>query len=141
MKSQVQFKKLDPKAKINQPCYSGDVGYDIFSVESKWIWPLFPKAVDTGLALGMDDGLYCTVETRSGHGVKKHLRCHRGIIDSGYRGRITIKVYNHGILPHKIKTGEKIAQMVFHPTTKPKLTEVKNLKKSDRNEKGFGSTG
>jgi dUTP pyrophosphatase len=136
----VDYLKSSPEARIDNPHYEGDVGYDIYSIEEKILFPFFPQVVGTGVSLSMPFTTYCTIETRSGHGVKNNLRCHRGIIDSGYRGKLSVKVYNHGWKPYRIKKGEKIAQIVFHPVLKPFLKEVKELDTTFRGEKGFGSS-
>ena len=38
----------------------------------------------------------------------------------------------------KIKKGQKIAQLIVSNITYPKIKKVKYLKKTERNDKGFG---
>ena len=40
-----------------------------------------------------------------------------------------------------VKSGDRIAQMILCPIEKGKLKVVKNLPKTIRGKKGFGSTG
>lgn len=136
-----KYKKVHPEAKIQMPVYQGDCGYDICSVEEKWIPPLGSAIFDVGLIFEPPEGFYFTVETRSGHGIKHGLRLHRGIIDNGYRKTISIKVYNHGFTFYKVKKGEKIAQLVLHPICVFPLKEVKEVSQTERGERGLGSTG
>ena len=136
-----KYKKTHPEAKVNPPKLKGDVGYDISSIENKLIWPLFPQKVKTGVILEIPPNHYCTIETRSGYGVKNNLRCHRGIIDNGFRGEVGIKIYNHGLFPYKIKKGEKIAQIVLQESIVFPLEEVKEVSQTERGDRGFGSTG
>lgn len=66
-----------------------------------------------------------------------------GVIDSDYRGEITIPLWNTGMKYRHLKSGEKYAQMVFTRAFTPKLEAVKEsmLGKTDRGEGAFGSTG
>ena len=93
--STLKFKKFHPDARIDPPVHPGDVGYDIYAVETVHIRSGDNREVPVGLALDIPDGYYVTVETRGGHGLKKGLRMHRGIVDQGYRGVLSIQVYNH----------------------------------------------
>ena len=138
---EIRFKKIHPEAKINVPYHEGDVGYDVYAIESKIIWFGFPALVGIGMAIEMPKDIYCTVETRGGHGVKGNLRLHRGIIDNGYRGELAVKVYNHGILPYHVKKGEKIAQLVFHKICTFPLRKAGKLSTTKRGINGFHSTG
>ena len=141
MMKEIKWVAIHKDAKVFPPFHRGDVGYDIAAVESKVIWPLFPQKVKTGVAIEAPEGYYCTVETRSGHGVKNNLRCHRGIIDNSFRGEISVKVYNHGWKPYKIVKGEKLAQLVFHPISVSMLKYALGLSDTTRGVNGFGSTG
>ena len=64
-----------------------------------------------------------------------------GTIDSDYRGEIKIILFNHGSREFIINNKDRIAQMILMPIKKMDLEEVKNLPKSIRGKRGFGSTG
>ena len=136
-----KYKKLHPDAKIQMPVFPGDVGYDVYATESKQIKPGEKAIINIGLAFEPPPGYYFTIETRSGHGINKNLRLHRGIIDNGFRKEVSVAVYNHGSYTYKILKGEKIAQLVLHPIIVFPLEEVKELSKTERGIKGFGSSG
>jgi dUTP pyrophosphatase len=138
---EIKWLAMHPDAKIYPPFHKGDVGYDITTIESKTIWPFLPQKVRTGVAIEAPEGYYCTVETRSGHGIKNSLRCHRGIIDNGFRGEISVKIYNHGWKPYNLTKGEKLAQLVFHPISVSMLKQVQEMSGTTRGVSGFGSTG
>ena len=40
-----------------------------------------------------------------------------------------------------VRSGDRIAQMILSPVAKANLSEVKNLPKTIRGKRGFGSTG
>ena len=58
-----------------------------------------------------------------------------------YRGELGIPVINSGLETIWIEDGERIAQMIFQPYAKVELEEVTSLTATDRNSRGFGTTG
>jgi dUTP pyrophosphatase len=142
----LKFKRMHPDARIDFPVHEGDVGYDIYAVEEVSILPGENAIVPVGLAFEIPEGYYLTVETRSGHGCKKGLRVHRGIVDQGYRGVLDVSVYNHNKplagwdTPYVVKKGEKIAQLVLHTIEVFPLQAVLEVKESARGEGKCGST-
>jgi len=99
--------------------------------------------IPTGIALELPDGYEVQIRPRSGlalrHGIT--LVNSPGTIDPDYRGEISVIVINHGTEPFSIKSGDRIAQMVFSRFTRAMLTEVKELGETLRGEGGFGHTG
>lgn len=99
--------------------------------------------VPTGIALELPEGCEAQIRPRSGlalhHGIT--LVNSPGTIDPDYRGEIGIIVINHGSEPFRIKSGDRIAQMVFAHFERAELVEVPELGDSRRGEGGFGHTG
>ena len=65
-----------------------------------------------------------------------------GVIDAGYRGELVVMLNKSGMSDYKINAGEKIVQMI--PTevlTNTEIKVVEDLPPSNRQERGFGSTG
>src|SRR5208282_4520280 len=100
----------------------------------------YPVDVDTGIAVALPEGYYGQIFPRSSLG-KKGLQVHLGVIDTGYRGRITVLVYNHSGQTHKILKGDKIAQLVLLPVPPVDVEVVDALPPSLRGAKAFGSSG
>lgn len=145
----LKYKKIHPDARIDSPVHPGDVGYDVYAVEEVTIPAGSNKAVPVGFALDIPDGYYVTVETRSGHGLNKGIRLHRGIIDQGFRGEMSVQVYNHstspygttmGMPPYIVKKGEKIGQLILHKVEVLPLEETQTLSETSRGEAKCGST-
>jgi len=136
-----RFKKVSEDAKISMPVYSGDAGYDVCAIESVLIPAKESKEVRTGIAIEVPEEYFVLVRTRSGHGVKRDIQLHHGLIDAGYRNEITVRVYNHSSMNQYIQKGEKICQLVILPRTILPLVEVKELSETDRGMNGLGSTG
>jgi dUTP pyrophosphatase len=65
-----------------------------------------------------------------------------GTIDAGYRGEIRVTLLNTDTSKaFEIKSGDRIAQLLFQKVEKAAFIEVDVLPGSDRGENGFGSSG
>jgi dUTP pyrophosphatase len=56
-------------------------------------------------------------------------------------GEIKVILFNHGENNFTIKTGDRIAQLIFERIFTNELQEVEELVKTERGAGGFGSTG
>ncbi len=152
----VAFKKIYPSCKKPTKSYSRAACFDAYAAEDQLIpvgqWrevslgvavaPLFHFYIPfLKLTLTPLGNIACKIHTRSGWAMKKGLRNHLGIIDNDYRKELTAIVYNNGSYPVRIRKGYKIAQLEFYRVPSVFLIQKKNLSKSERGEKGFGSTG
>ena len=99
--------------------------------------------VPTGLAFAIPEGFEGQVRMRSGLAIKSGLALLNapGTIDSDYRGEVKVILANLGEEPVTLARGERIAQLVFAPVTRAKLTRVQALAPTAREDGGFGSTG
>ncbi len=99
--------------------------------------------IPTGIAIELPDGYEAQIRPRSGlalrHGIT--LVNSPGTIDPDYRGEIAIIVINHGTEPFRVRSGDRIAQMVFSRFVRVELSEAPELNKTARGEGGFGHTG
>ncbi len=101
------------------------------------------ELVPTGIALAIPDGYEGQVRMRSGLALRHGLALLNapGTIDSDYRGEVKVILANLGSEPVTLTRGERIAQLVFAPVTRAKLTLAQNLAPTSREGGGFGSTG
>ncbi len=99
--------------------------------------------IPTGIALEVPKGCAGLVYARSGMACKRGLAPANkvGVIDSDYRGEVTVVLYNHGTMPQTVENGERIAQFVITPVLQPDYQVVQDLSDTARNTGGFGSTG
>ena len=99
--------------------------------------------IPSGIAVELPDGFEAQVRPRSGlalrHGIA--LVNSPGTIDTDYRGEIGIILINHGNEPFLVRSGERIAQLVFAPFARASLLEVPELGVSGRADGAFGHTG
>lgn len=99
--------------------------------------------IPTGIALEVPKGCAGLIYARSSLGAKRGLAPANkvGVIDSDYRGEISVVLHNHSKTAQQIAPGERIAQMLITPVLTPVYEEVKELSNTDRGTGGFGSTG
>ena len=105
--------------------------------------PLDRAMVKTGLYIQMPLGVEAQVRPRSGLAIKSGLTVLNspGTIDSDYRGEICVILINLSNEDFEIKSGDRIAQLVFAKHESVGLEVTDSLEKSVRGESGFGSTG
>ena len=132
---------------IKLPIYKtpGSSGMDLVAhIKNKiTINPSNTATIPTGIAVAIPKNYEIQIRPRSGLAAKKGISVLNtpGTIDSDYRGEIKIILINLGKKSFVVKSGDRIAQMILCPVAKGKLKEVKNLPKTMRGKKGFGSTG
>ena len=99
--------------------------------------------IPTGLAMEIPKGCAGLIYARSGLACKKGLAPANkvGVIDSDYRGPVTVVLFNHSDTPQTVSHGDRIAQMVITPVLTPCYEAVENLSDTGRGQGGFGSTG
>ena len=131
---------LDDGAKMPTRAHSWDAGLDLYSMEQRLIPGGCSASLNTGVHLNIPNGYVGLVKSRSGMMMNLNITTD-GTIDSGYTGAIKVKLFNHGLLTHKVQSGDKIAQLVIVPCLLPELEPVDKLEETDRGDCGFGSTG
>ncbi|MBR7164267.1 MAG: dUTP diphosphatase [Clostridia bacterium] len=100
--------------------------------------------IPTGIAIALPTSeVVAYLYARSGLGVKHGICLSNGVgvVDSDYRGEISVGLINLGPEDYTISPGERIAQMVFAPVIRAELAEVEELPETERGAGGFGSTG
>jgi len=123
----------------------GAAGADVEALvpEELTVQPGARVKIPTGLVLEIPPGWEAQVRPRSGlalrHGVT--VLNAPGTIDSDYRGELEILLVNLGSEPYTIRSGERIAQLVFAPAPQLCLEETDNPAQTERGGGGFGSTG
>lgn len=145
--------ELDVKIKLTRgaslPSYAtdGSAAMDLRAAlegESMTIAPGERVRMPTGIAIstGRDD-VVAIVAARSGLGTKYGISLANGIgvIDSDYRGEISVSLINNSDKPFTVHDGDRIAQLMFMPVYAAKLTECDTLDRTVRGAGGFGSTG
>lgn len=135
------FVKTHANAKLPTKNNDTDTGFDVYSVENVRVHARSSAIVEVGLTVGyITPGYWIRIEGRSGLGFKHGIQPHAGIIDNGYRGNASIKLYNHSDTDYQIAAGDRIAQFVVYKNHPVQISEGA-VAASDRGDKGFGSSG
>ena len=139
----LKVKKLSKQAVLPKYALSGDVGLDLCAIEDLTINPGESAMVRTGIIIELPENTEAQIRPRSGLAAKYSVTVLNspGTIDIGYRGEIKVLLINHGKKPYVITPKMRIAQMVIAPIVKVTVQEVESVSDTNRNSKGFGSTG
>jgi dUTP pyrophosphatase len=131
---------LEDTAQVPHYAHDNDTGADLFSSEDTHIKMNETKLVHTGLRIALPKGWGAFVLEKSGLALKG-VQIMGGVIDEGYRGEIGVLIRNLSDQYIMIARGTKIAQLEVRPVYQAKFVVVENLDETERNEKGYGSTG
>ncbi|WCS68043.1 deoxyuridine 5'-triphosphate nucleotidohydrolase [Bacillus phage vB_BsuM-Goe26] len=135
-------------AGINIPIYDERFTNGELSTTGEYVLQPGQKlTVKTGVYLGVPQGWYAMVDTRSSTSkVALDLLCRT--VDSPYRGNVRLALINLNSEPVVLKNGSEICQLVIkrHATAKlTKCTTIEEMTKlageTSRGAAGFGSTG
>lgn len=140
---QVNFTRLDSELPIPQPAHEGDAAVDLYARVGVALEPGERASVATGLAVAIPEGHAGLVLPRSGHAARHGVGVVNGpgLIDSGYRGEISVLLINHGDDTVSFTRGDRIAQLAIVPIPNLEWSEVESLDDTTRGSGGFGSTG
>lgn len=120
-----------------------DAGIDLRTPVDVTVLPHDSKVVDLAVAFQIPIGYFGKLESKSGLNIKHCVVTTGGVIDSGFRGTVKVRVYNEGDMPYTFNRGDKITQMVLIPCGLFDLEPVAELDQSEsgREKNGWGSTG
>ena len=131
---------LDHEAVCPRRAHDEDAGLDLFSREDKIVPARGSAVFDTGVHMEIPLGYAGIIISKSGLNVKHNILSD-GLIDPGYTGSITVKIYNHGDEDYSVRKGDKISQIVLVPACLAVCAVVEEISGSSRGVRGFGSTG
>lgn len=142
------FKKKFYSNKQMDHKHSTDAGWDIFIPQAVTIPPQGFVSINTGLKVAIPKGYVGLIFPRSSVS-KSGIHVCTGVIDAGFAGEVYIFVKNLTKKHYHAEQYSRLAQMVILPCLLPehvlcmddKEILEHNKKISDREEKGYGSTG
>ena len=148
---EVRIKNLHPNAVIPTYAKDGDAGMDLTAVTKSYDRD-GNIVYGTGLAFEIPEGYVGLVFPRSSLSrLDIALSNCVGVIDSGYRGEVTVKfkpamLFNREqrpiILNNRIyEVGERVAQIIIIPYPQITFVEADELSETERGTGGYGSSG
>ena len=139
----IKIKRLNENAILPEKQHDSDAGYDLHSIEEIILKPNKIYKVRTGIAIQIPNNYAGLVLPRSGLSSKYGISLINtpGLIDSGYRGELLLPLINHSSIEYTINKTERVAQLILIEIPEVKIEVTSDLDESDRDSKGFGSTG
>lgn len=139
-KVKVKFKKLNKRAEIPFYAKDGDAGMDLVATTLVRTSKFFEYGTD--LAMEIPKGYVGLLFPRSSISKTDHfLRNSVGVIDSGYRGEIKLRMSIPALGETEYLIGDKVGQLILMKLPWVEIEEVEELSDTNRGEGGFGSTG
>jgi dUTP pyrophosphatase len=128
-----------------EPIYAqpGDAGADLRSRIDAVVPANSRVLVPTGVSIALPAGYVGLVHPRSGLAHKHGITVLNapGTVDSGYRGEISVNLFNTSDSDFEITRGDRIAQLVIQKYEEASFIKVERLPDSERGQAGHGSTG
>lgn len=131
---------LDDGAFMPERAFKLDAGLDIRTPRRVQIKAFESAVIDTGVHVQIPTGYAGVLISKSGLNVKRNLTS-TGLIDAGYTGAISVKLYNHGDEVQTLYAGDKVSQLMIVPIAVLTPQQVDHFDESERGTNGFGSTG
>jgi dUTP pyrophosphatase len=140
---EVPVHRLRDDATLPAQAYAGDAGLDLAACGRHEVGPGERAVIPTGLSVEIPEGYGGFVLPRSGLAARNGITLLNapGLIDAGYRGEVQVVFHNtDGAETFVVEPGMRIAQLVVLPVPDVMLVEREELAKSERGERGFGSS-
>ena len=162
---EVKFVRTMGSARLPTKAYEYDNCWDIYAASGAVIPSGGSAIVPVGLTVAyISKGYGLAIKPRSGIGFKNGIQPHLGEIDFGYRGDLSIKLYNFSNhMPvsyggegtwgqwhttpsplgkdYVVNVGDRIAQFKVERVYRTSVSFVNNTLPGERGDKGFGSSG
>ena len=132
--------KITLTAKLPQKAHAGDAGYDLYASDYYSIAPYGQALVATGIKIAVPKNHVGLIWDKSGIAFEG-IKTMGGVIDSNYRGEIKVIIKNLSEEIFNIIPGQKIAQLLIQGVCSPELKEEKIVDETEREDRGFGSSG
>jgi dUTP pyrophosphatase len=127
---------------LPKKAHHDDAAFDIRSAVTVTVPAHRRVLVSTGLYMELPFGFEAQIRPRSGLALKHGITVLNtpGTVDAGYRGEVSVMLFNTSDVDFAIERGDRIAQMVIQNLPDVELVQVDELAASVRGEGGFGST-
>ncbi len=136
----IKIKKLKEDMKMPKYAHPGDVGLDLYAMETMTVEPGEHARIYHGFALEFPEGYAAIVQDKSSIS-KAGLHTMGGIFDAGFRGEYNTHLVNLSDKPYTIEKGDKVSHLLIMPVAIVELEEANELSDSSRGAGAFGSTG
>ena len=136
----IKVKKLKENAKLPKYHHPGDIGMDLYSMETVTIMPGEHYRFWHGFALEFPIGYAAIVKDKGSIAMAGFTQM-GGVFDAGYRGEYSTLLVNLSDKPYNVEKGDKVSQLIIYPVEIVELEEADELSESARGQGKWGSTG
>lgn len=137
----MKVKLLSPEARVPKAQRVGDAGLDVYSPIKVTIDPGERFQIKLGIAVEVDPTEVILVHERSGMAINYGVHSIGAVIDSNYRGQISIILLNSGSQPYEINIGDRVGQLLVLKLGNTLTEKVDELSTSERGEQAHTSSG
>ena len=138
--TKLRIMKLSDKVIIPTKGSQFTAGHEIYALTDGMVPAKGETMVETGIAIGLPEGTYGRLATRSGMTSKIGIAVGGGVIDADYTGEVKVILHNHGEADCVFKAGDRIAQLIIERVANADAMEGDNLEITERGKSGFGSS-
>ena len=145
MSKHIKVKYFQESEFAKEPCQAseGSAGYDLFAAEAMTILPRSCEKLSLDLRWAIPKRFHGNIYPCSSF-VKEVITVDAGLIDSDYKGIFEVLFVNHSENAFTMRTGDRVAQVVFIEQYNVKFEKVDKkdlLGTTKRGDCGFDSTG
>ena len=145
MSKHIKVKYFQESEFAKEPCQAseGSAGYDLFAAEAMTILPRSCEKLSLDLRWAIPKRFHGNIYPCLSF-VKEVITVDAGLIDSDYKGIFEVLFANHSEKAFTMRTGDRVAQVVFIEQYNAKFEKVDKkdlLGTTKRGDCGFGSTG
>jgi dUTP pyrophosphatase len=143
----IKVKKTNDTAKIPVKATKGANGFDLTAVSKRKVYETASSELKyieygTGISIELPEDYAALVLPRSSvTNTSLMLGNSVGLIDSDYRGEITLRFRTNNQSISEYMIGDRIGQLLILKVPRIVLEESLELSDTERGEKGYGSTG
>lgn len=136
----LKIEKISPWAKLPSRAFKHDAGLDLYSADYYSLVPKDFAIIKTGIKMAIPEGYVGLVWDKGGI-AKSGIHTLAGVVDSGFRGEVTVELTNLSQDIYHIAPGQKIAQLIIQKVETPEIVEGIINDITDRAGGRFGSSG
>ena len=120
--------------------YVDSAGFDLYADETVLVLPKNQSWVSIGLRMQIPLSHCGIIYSRSGL-VNKGIIVFNGVVDPGFSGEVKVLLFDLSCKEYTVEKGTRFAQIIFHKTVNVSFKFELFDFQSERNNKGFGSSG
>ena len=140
-KMKINFKEFSEFARVPTKATPGSACFDVYSSCELRLRPGETKRIPLDIGFKFSKKLCCKIYPRSGLSLLPTF-IGGGVVDSDYRGNVSVILTNFSSSDAEVNVGGKIAQIMFIKPVPVYFEEVEDFcDTAVRGSEGFGSTG